>query len=106
MENISISQVKIQDINLDANINDQNLTRLEKQEIIFRKFKELSDPESIVNNEGSREMIMQTITNVALKNQQNHIEYINLSLKYNFTAVLIRLLNKTYERIKETGRDN
>lgn len=78
---------------------EKKITRLEHQEIIFKFFKDLSDPVSIVNHEDSKKNLMQTSGNVMLLNQKNHLDYINLSIKYGFPAILVSLLNYSIEQV-------
>ena len=42
---------------------------------------------------------MQTGANVMLLNQKNHLDYINLGMEYDFTAILISLMNYSLEQI-------
>ncbi len=68
-----------------------NRSRLEKQELIFTRLQLLSEPAKIFEDEKAIKGLSQTFLNVVQPKQTNHMAFVNISLEYRFTELLISL---------------
>ena len=68
-----------------------NLSRLEKQELIFKRLQLLSEPAKIFEDEKAIKDLSQTFLNVVQPKQTNHMAFVSISLEYSFTELLISL---------------
>ncbi len=92
-------EVTYTDIPLAHTPVEPNQMRLEKQEIIFKNLQFLSDASRIFEDEESIKNLRKTSQNVSQINQINHMEYINMSLEYNFTELLISICSYAFNAI-------